>query len=59
MEDTMDKRRPPARIIPLPDRTPPPRPALLRRLGDALSELEICLLALGIAADLKLKRKEK
>lgn len=55
----MDKRRPPARIIPLPDRTPPPRPALLRRLGDALSELEICLLALGIAADLKLKRKEK
>ncbi len=54
----MKKHRTPARIIPFPDRQHPPASPLTQRLGRVLSELELCLLALGIAADLKLQRKE-
>lgn len=58
-EPNMKKHRTPARIIPFPDSQPSPAdPPLFNRLGRVLSELELCLLALGIAADLKLKRKE-
>lgn len=56
------KSRQPARVIPLPDRQYPaksPAPSLLNRVQDALDELQVCLFAMGIIAELKIKRDEE
>ena len=56
------KSRQPTRVIPFPDRqlsAKPPTPSLLNRVQDALDELRLCLFALGIASELKIKHQKE
>jgi hypothetical protein len=56
------RSRQPSRVIPFPDRQYPakrPAPSLFNRMQDALDELQICLFAMGILAEFKIKRNEK
>jgi len=56
------RSRQPTRVIPFPGRQYPvkqPSPYLLDRVQNALDELKVCLFALGIFSELKIKRNEK
>lgn len=56
------KSRQPTRVIPFPDRqhpVNPPTPSLLNRVQGALDELQVCLFALGIASELKIKHHKE
>lgn len=47
-------------VIQFPEPPRPPRPQpIIQRLSKAMEELEFCLLAVGIVAELKIKRENE